>query len=95
MEYLVDGEKFHLSYSELRDKYILFSNFSLAEFLDRLPEVLHLACIISYLKEVPSYNTLSDKGLIHQLIHLLDIGEEPIIDAEKIRQQFIKEMKLC
>ena len=95
MEYLVEGEKFDLSYRELREKYILFSNFSLAEFLERLPEVLHLTCIISYLKEVPSYNTLSDKGLIHQLIHLLHISEEPLIDAEKIKQQFIEEMKLC
>lgn len=94
MEYLIEGKKYHLSYGELKEKYLLFSNLSLAEFLERLPEVLHLTCIISFLKEVPSENTLSDTGLIHEIAHLLHIPEEPLVDAEKIRQQFIKEMEL-
>lgn len=94
MEYLVEGKKYNLSYSDLREKYNLFSSLSLAEFLERLPEVLHLTCIISYLKEVPSYHTLSDTGLIHELVHLLDIKNEPLIDAQKIKEQFEKEMKL-
>lgn len=94
MEYLVDNKKYSLSYTDLKEKYNLFSKLSLSEFLDRLPEVLHLTCIISYLKEVPSYNTLSDTGLIHELVHLLDITDEPLVDAEKIRQKFINEMKL-
>ncbi len=94
MEYLVDGHKYSLSYSELKEKYINISELPLEKFLLILPEVLHLACIISYLKEIPTYVTLSDRGLIHELIHLLHIGDEPLLDAEKIRQQFIEEMKL-
>ncbi len=94
MEYLVNGTKYNLSYSDLKERYINISELSLDRFLLILPEVLHLTCIISYLKEIPSYVTLSDEGLIHQLVHLLHIGNEPLIDAEKIRQQFINDMKL-
>ena len=94
IEYLVEGDKYSLSYSDLKEKYLELSNLDLGSFLKRLPEVLHLTCIISYLKEVPSSSTLSDKGLIHELVHLLHIPDEPLVDAEKIRQQFIKEMEL-
>jgi len=94
MEYLVNGTKYNLSYSDLKERYINISELSLDRFLLILPEVLHLTCIISYLKEIPSYVTLSDEGLIHQLVHLLHIEDEPLIDAEKIRQQFINDMKL-
>ena len=95
MEYIVDNKKYNLSYQELKEKYLIFCSLSLAEFLKRLPEVLHLTCIISYLKEIPSYNTLSDTGLIHELVHLLDIKDEPLVDAEKIKKQYETEMKLC
>lgn len=94
MEYLIEDKKYNLSYTDLRERYNIISNLSLAEFLKKLPEILHLTCIISFLKEVPSYNTLSDTGLIHELVHLLHIGDEPLVDAEKIRQKFIDEMKL-
>jgi len=94
MEYLVEGEKYNLSYSDLKERYINISELPLDKFLLILPEVLHLTCIISYLKEIPTYITLSDKGLIHELVHLLHIGDEPLVDAEKIRQQFIDDMKL-
>lgn len=94
MEYLVEGKKYNISYSELKERYTDISELPLDKFLLILPEVLHLTCIISYLKEIPTYITLSDTGLIHELVHLLHIGDEPLVDAEKIRQQFIDDMKL-
>lgn len=94
MEYLVEGKKYNLSYADLKEKYTNISELPLDRFLLNLPEVLHLTCIISFLKEVPCYNTLCDTGLIHELVHLLHIGDEPLVDAEKIRQKFITEMKL-
>ena len=94
MEYLINENKYNLSYVELRDKYNEICSLSLQSFLARLPEVLHLACVISFLKEVPSYNTLSDEGLIHELVHLLHIPNEPLVCAEKIKKQFEEEMKL-
>lgn len=64
------------------------------EFLDNLPQALHIACVICYLKEINTENCLSDEGIIHQLIHLLDIPDDPIIDIKKIRQLFKEQLKL-
>lgn len=94
MKYIVDGDVYNLSYLELKEKYLEICELDTKDFLIRLPEILHLTCIISFLKEVPSYNTLSDKGLIHELVHLIHIPNEPLVNVEKIKQQFIKEMRL-
>ena len=94
MEYLINGNKYNLSYSDLRNRYNEICSLSLQSFLGRLPEILHLTCMISFLKEVPSYNTLNDTGLLHELIHLLHIPDEPLVSAEKIKKQFEEEMKL-
>lgn len=42
-----------------------------SEFLENLPDALHLACFICFLKEIPTYVCLTDKGIIHELVHLL------------------------
>ena len=94
MEYLINNNKYNLSYSDLRERYNEICSLSLESFLGRLPEVLHLSCMISFLKEVPAYNTLADDGLMHELIHLLHIPDEPLVCAEKIKKQFEEEMKL-
>jgi len=94
MEYLINGNKYNLSYVELRDKYNEICSLSLQSFLARLPEVLHLACVISFLKEIPNEHIVGDEGLIHELVHLLHIPDEPLVCAEKIKEQFETEMKL-
>lgn len=94
MEYLINGNKYNLSYTDLRERYDEICSLSLQSFLARIPEILHLTCMISFLKEVPSYSTLGDEGLIHELIHLLHIPNEPLVCAEKIKKQFEEEMKL-
>ena len=71
IEYLSDGHKFSLSYQELKEQYIKFCCMSDEDFIKNIPDALHLACIISFLKEAPTYVCLSDKGIIHELIHLL------------------------
>jgi hypothetical protein len=94
MEYLINGNKYNLSYSDLRERYNEICSLSLQSFLARIPEILHLSCMISFLKEVPSYTTLGDEGLIHELKQLLHIPDEPLVCAEKIKKQFEEEMKL-
>jgi hypothetical protein len=94
MEYLVNGNKYNLSYVELRDKYNEICSLSLQSFLARLPEVLHLACVISFLKEIPNEHLVGDEAILHNLVHLLDIPDEPLVCAEKIKEQFEEEMKL-
>lgn len=71
IEYLSEGAKFSLSYQELREHYLNFCEMSDSDFLKNLPDALHLACIICFLKETPTYVCLTDKGIIHELVHLL------------------------
>lgn len=93
MEYIVENKKYSLSYQELKGKYLELSILTTEEFKKRLPEILHFSCIVSYLKEFGN-ESFSDEGLVHQLCHLLHIPDEPLIDAEKIRNLFIEQMKL-
>jgi hypothetical protein len=88
MIYLVEGLQYSLSYSDLRDRYNEFINLTDEEFLERVPEALHLACIICYLKETPLEHCLSDMGIIHELSHLLHIKEATLRDLPRIRITF-------
>lgn len=90
MDYLVDGKQYSLSYSELKDHYITFKDMSDEEFLDNIPDILHFACIVCFLKEVPTYICLSDKGIIHELTHLLCEGtrEETLNEIQEVRETF-------
>ena len=88
MEYLVDGVTFSYSYQELKDKYNDFCLKSDADFISELKEALHLACFICFVKEVPTYVCLSDKGIIHELIHLLHIPDGNTSTLTEIRELF-------
>ncbi len=94
MEYLVDGAKFSLSYQELRQKHIELCDMSDAEFMDHIPEAAHLACVICFLKETPTYICLSDKGIVHELIHLMHIPQDAEKRLPEIRDTFTKRLKL-
>lgn len=95
MDYLVNNNKYSLSYQGLKYQHEVLCDMPDHEFRDNLPEALHLACVICYLKEINTENCLSDEGIIHQLIHLLDIPDDPIIDIKKIRQLFKEQLKLA
>lgn len=94
MIYIINNNKYSLSYKELREKYLEICNLPLSSFLFRLPEVLHITCMISYLKEVPNEYLVGDESLIHNLAHLMHIPEEALVSAKEIKEQFEKEMKL-
>lgn len=84
MDYVVDDKLYSFSYKDLKKKYKEIVSLSNSDFLDRLPEVLHFACFVSYLKELPNIQTISDVGVMHELIHLMDIPEETDIDRVRI-----------
>lgn len=86
MDYLVDGLQYSFSYKELKSKYNEIVSMSDSDFIGNLPEVLHFACFVSYFKELPNTQTVSDVGIIHELIHLLHIPEET--DIKKVRKLF-------
>ncbi len=94
MTYLVDDKKFSISYNELREAYILFTEMSDEEFMSKIPQALHLACIICFFKEIPSYICLSDTGVIHELSHIMS-GITPVNSISEIRQTFNQTLKLA
>lgn len=94
MEYVVDGTHYIMSYRKLREEYHRHLEMTDKEFLKNLPSAAHLACIICFLKETPSYLVLSDKGIIHELIHLIHHGEQPLINLKDIRKLFKETLKL-
>ena len=71
LEYIVDGKKYLFSYQKLRENYHEFIQLTDDEFINRLPEILHFACFVCYIKELGPECCLSDEGILHQLIHLL------------------------
>lgn len=93
LEYVYDnGRKFIFSYTQLKDEVDIVLEMTDEEFLNDIPKILHLACYVCFIKEVPSYVCLSDLGIIHQLIHLLHLGQnilnEGLEDITEIRNNF-------
>jgi hypothetical protein len=95
MDYLVNGSTFSVSYQSLKDDYYRFCGMTDKEFVKRatLLEVLHFCCVCGYVKELGIESTLSDKGVIHELVHLL-LGI-PVQNLREIRAQFEAVMKLA
>jgi len=95
MDYLVEGTKYSLSYSELKEQYLIHCNMTDEEFLFNLPSALHTACIICFFKEIPTYVCLSDKGIVHELVHLLHLRKDTIPELPTIRELFKNQLKLA
>jgi hypothetical protein len=95
MEYVLDNRRYILSYQELKEEYDKFSGMSDEEFTQNLPAAAHLACVICFLKEVPTYICLSDIGIVHELIHLIHIPEGNTTSLKEIRKQFELWLKLA
>lgn len=93
MEYLVNGVKYNLSYQELKDYYTEICGYNRQTFKTNIPKILHVACIICYLKEIPTHDCLSDEGIIHQLVHILD-NSYTEFDLTNIINNFKQQCKL-
>ena len=93
--YLVDESKYEFSYQDLKAQYKKFRSLSDPEFLQSLPDILHLSCMISFIKGLSAMETLSDKGIIHQLTHLLCKTDGPDVNLEVIRTKFNDSMQLA
>lgn len=94
MEYIVEGVKYHYSYRELKEQYIISCDYSDAEFIQKLPELLHLACFICFVKETPTYVCLSDRGIVHELAHMLHIPDHSKPHMKYLRKLFKEQLKL-
>ena len=89
IEYLSGDHKYSISYSDLREHYYRFVSMSNKEFMKALPSAIHFACVVCWFKEVGLEASLSDRGIVHQLAHLLEFGDtletEPL---KEIRKRF-------
>jgi hypothetical protein len=97
VEYILEDRKFTWSYSELRDTYYTFINMSDEEFLADLPAALHFACFVCFIKEIPGYVCLADTGIVHELIHILQLGPQgsTTFSLEETRKLFKDQLKLA
>lgn len=97
MEYIIDDKRFTWSYSELRDSYRAFIEMSDDQFLDELVEAIHFACFVCFIKEIPSYVCLSDTGIVHELVHVLQDGEHGSTDFNlaPVRELFKQQLELA
>lgn len=96
MDYIINNKKFSLNYQGLREDYYQFVNQTDSEFIDQknLIKALHFACVVLYLKEASAEMTVGDEAIIHQLIHLLDIPDEPVLNLQEIRSLFAEVLLL-
>ena len=92
MRYVVNGNEYEVSYTELRTLYNEFCNMSDVEFREKILDALHLACIIAYFKNIPTQYILSDEGIIHDLVHLMQ--DENVRTIQEIREEFKETLKL-
>lgn len=73
-EYDSTGQKrrFSFSYQILKEEYDRIKQLSNEEFLNEINSILHTTIFICRIKEIPTSCCLSDCGIIHELVHLLN-----------------------
>lgn len=90
MKYILDDEEFIFDYQQVKERYEEYASLGDKEFMERLPEIIHSACFISYIKGFGN-EVLSDVGIVHELAHLLHLPND--YSLKKIRKKF-KTLKL-
>lgn len=88
IHYTVGGTTYSFNYQELKAEYDNVVNLTDESFMKYLPQIAHLACVVAYFKGLGSSATISDKGIIHELIHLMTDPDEPTNDLAEIRNKF-------
>ncbi len=97
MEYLVDKSRYSFNYQNRHDDFLKYKEMSDAEFVENALPALHFAMHICYVKQMGGEATISDKGVCHQLLHLLDndCREHALIELDEIRGQFNRVCELA
>jgi hypothetical protein len=94
MNYLIENRQFTFSYQEIKGKIESFIELDDESFMRNLIPALHLACFVCYLKDIPSQHCLNDKGIIHELVHLLHIPDGNTTSLGEIRSLFKTQLQL-
>lgn len=89
-----DG-KYVISYQSLREDYRRYKAMPDDEFRQCLVQVLHFTCIVCWFKESQAQRVLSDIGIIHELVHLLDgFYQDNDAQFQSVRELFNSECEL-
>lgn len=75
-DYFLDDMRYGFNLESLVNDYNRYSKMSQKEFEDNLPRILHFAVFVAFYKNLNSVETISDNGILHTLIHLLQFREE-------------------
>lgn len=94
MKYIVDGHKFNLEYDDLKGEYYRFCEMDDQDFKENILHAAHLACAISYLKNLGPEATVSDRAIVHELIHVATL-DTTSYDFKRIRDLFKTVLKLA
>lgn len=93
-EYKIGKTNYQLDYQMITYQYDTFKAMSNDEFLEKILDAIHFACYISYVKNLNTKQTLSDKGIIHELVHLTKESTRKFQDISKTRKKFNKLLKI-
>ena len=94
MEYILEGMKFSYSYKQLKEQYLKFKEMSEEEFFSDIPRLLHFACFVGWIKELGNDCLISDVGIIHELVHLLEKNVETVLTKDELRGKFLTILEL-
>jgi hypothetical protein len=95
ISYKVGDYNFAISYLDLQADYQRFCQMPDEEWKqpETLWSILHLCCVVGYLKEMNGEMLVSDLGIIHEIVHLAQgVSQRSLRD---IREQFAKVMALA
>ncbi len=97
MEYTIDGSRYSFNYQNRREDYFRYKEMADKEFVENALKALHFAMHICYVKQCGSESTISDKGVCHQLLHLLDpdCREHALGELAEIRETFNRVCELA
>lgn len=69
-----------------------FTDLSDYDFIKQLPAIIHTACFLSFIQSRSSdrhIDTLSDEGVLHELIHLMTIQDTTTREIRRTRGKFM------
>jgi len=87
MNYTINDKAYAMNYQELKETFERYSEMTDEAFRVCLPNIIHFACFVSWFKRLSPDQTISDVGIIHQLVHLLT-SNDPIVDIKEVRADF-------
>lgn len=89
-DYKVEGSTYSMDYQQLKNHFIQFKEMSDVDFVAQAIKIFHFASFVCYFKNIPTQTILCDKGILHQLAHLIDedTKEDAIREISEIRERF-------